>query len=156
MRTRFQARGWPDTRAFWSQNDRVVIAFSRPVTLLRLEGLVVGAVATYLFSLASGDWLLFALLALVPDVGMLGYFGGTRVGAATYNLLHTESLPVAVAAAAIAFQWPLVLSVALVWLAHIGLDRMLGYGLKLPYAFKETHLGRIGRGASPPADPYLR
>lgn len=68
MRTRFQARGSPDTRAFWSQNERAVIAFSRPVALLRLEGLVIGAVATYLHSLASGHWLLFALLALVLGI----------------------------------------------------------------------------------------
>lgn len=126
----------------------------RPSTLLRLEGLAVAAVATYLYSVASGDWLLFALLILVPDVGMLGYFGGSRTGAATYNLFHTEIGPLAVAAAAIALELePIVLAVALVWLAHIGLDRLLGYGLKLPYGFKETHLGRIGRAAEPPSPP---
>jgi hypothetical protein len=124
-----------------------VSAFARPVTLLRLEGLATLAVAAYLYSIASGDWILFGLLLFVPDVSMLGYLRGSAVGAATYNLLHVEVLPLALAAYAIYVQWPIVLAVALVWLAHIGMDRALGYGLKFTTAFRDTHLGRIGRRA---------
>ncbi len=130
-------------------------AFARPATLLRLEGLATGAAATYLYSIASADWLLFALLLLVPDVGMLGYLRGSFVGAVTYNLFHTEILPLAISAAAIYLRQPLALGIGLIWLAHIGLDRALGYGLKLTAGFRETHLGRIGR-APEPADPWRR
>lgn len=120
-------------------------AFARPVTLLRLEGAATLAVAAYLYSIASGDWILFALLLFVPDVGILGYLRGNLVGAATYNLFHLEVLPLALAAVAILRGWPLGLAIALIWLAHIGLDRTLGYGLKLASGFRDTHLGRIGR-----------
>ena len=120
-------------------------AFARPTTLLRLEGAATLAVAAYLYAIASGDWILFALLLLVPDISMLGYLRGSLVGAVTYNLFHVEVLPLALAALAIYRQWPLVLAIALIWLAHIGMDRALGYGLKLTSGFRETHLGRIGR-----------
>jgi uncharacterized protein DUF4260 len=118
--------------------------FARPASVLRLEGAATLGVAAYLYSIASSDWLLFALLLLVPDLGMLGYLRGPVLGAATYNLLHTEILPLALAAVAINTSWPFGLAVALVWLAHIGMDRTLGYGLKLTSSFRDTHLGRIG------------
>jgi hypothetical protein len=85
---------------------------------------------------------------------MLGYLRGSTVGAATYNLFHTEIGPLALGAAAVYWQWPLGLLVALVWLAHIGMDRALGYGLKLATAFGETHLGRIGRARATAAAPW--
>jgi hypothetical protein len=37
------------------------------------------------------------------------------------------------------------LSLATIWIAHIGFDRALGYGLKYGSGFTHTHLGRIGR-----------
>jgi hypothetical protein len=123
---------------------------ARPTALLRLEGAATLALAAYLYSIASGDWLQFALLLFVPDVGMIGYLRGSWVGAATYNLLHVEVGPIALGAVAVYLQWPLGLALALIWLSHVGMDRMLGYGLKLPVAFRETHLGRIGRAAPPP------
>jgi len=122
---------------------------ARPVGLLRLEGVATLALAAYLYSIASADWILFGLLLFVPDVGMLGYLRGSVVGAATYNLFHTEIGPLALGAAAVYMQWPLGLVVALVWLAHIGMDRALGYGLKLRTAFGDTHLGRVGRASRP-------
>jgi hypothetical protein len=132
-----------------------VSTFGRPVTLLRIEGLAVLAVAAYLYSIASGDWILFALLLFVPDIGMLGYLRGSTVGAVTYNLFHIEALPLALAAGAIFTQRPVILAIALVWLAHIGMDRALGYGLKLTSGFRDTHLGRIGRRAEP-VEPWRR
>ncbi len=120
--------------------------FTRPKDLLRLEGAVTFAVATYLYGVVSADWVLFTLLLLVPDVSMLGYLRGGGVGAAVYNLFHTEVGPFVLGAAAVYLDKRLVLALALVWLAHIGLDRALGFGLKLATAFRDTHLGRIGRG----------
>jgi hypothetical protein len=130
------------------------MTLARPTSLLRLEGVATGVLAAYLYSIASADWILFALLLFVPDVGMLGYLRGSTVGAATYNLFHTEIGPLALGAAAVYWQWPLGLLVALVWLAHIGMDRALGYGLKLATAFGETHLGRIGRARATAAAPW--
>jgi hypothetical protein len=99
------------------------------------------------FVLLDGNWWLFALLFLLPDLGMLGYLRGPKAGAFTYNLTHTHAGPALLAAVAWAAA-PALLPVAAVWFAHIGFDRALGYGLKLQ-TFGRTHLGRIGRSARP-------
>jgi hypothetical protein len=93
-------------------------------------------------------WGLFALLFLVPDLSMLGYLRGARVGAVAYNVVHTYVGPALLAATAFLWLGPLWLGIALIWSAHIGLDRLLGYGLKLPTGFESTHLGPIGRARS--------
>ena len=108
--------------------------------LLRLEGLVVFLAATAGFVSLGGAWWLYLLLALAPDVGMLGYLVDARVGSWTYNALHSYAGPVALAAAGLALDAPVAVLVALVWTAHIGIDRALGYGLKRPTGFSDTHL----------------
>lgn len=114
------------------------------VPFLRLEGLAVLAAAVAMYAHVGRGWGLFALLFLAPDLSMLGYLAGPRVGAWTYNLAHTYVAPLVLAAAALPLKAPVAGAVALVWLAHLGFDRMLGYGLKLPTSFQDTHLGRIG------------
>jgi hypothetical protein len=89
--------------------------------------------------------LLFALLFFAPDLSFLAYFISPRIGAIAYNLVHTTLAPLALLALAIWLQNPASLSIALIWLAHIGADRALGYGLKYATDFSDTHLGRIGR-----------
>lgn len=119
-----------------------------PVRLvLRLEGLVllVASVLAYACLLAA-DGALFAALFLVPDVALLGYLAGPRVGALAYNTTHALLGPLALAAVGLVAA-PAVLPYALIWLAHIGFDRALGYGLKYPSAFGDTHLGHVGRRA---------
>ena len=111
---------------------------TRPRVLLHLEGAVVFVLALLAYWRIDGNWLLFVVLVLAPDIGMLGYVRGTRLGAATYNLFHTYAIPLVVAAAAVLVQW-----LALIWLAHIGVDRAMGFGLKYPTEFKDTHLGRL-------------
>jgi hypothetical protein len=115
----------------------------RPVWLLRAEGAVLLAAAVWLYAIYSRNWLLFALLLLAPDLSMLGYLRDSRLGATTYNIAHTLILP----ALPIAFGlWSgnlIVVGLALIWFAHIGMDRMMGYGLKYPTEFKDTHLGRV-------------
>lgn len=113
--------------------------------ILRAEGLAVfvAGVLTYLQLNGHPLWLL--PLLLVPDVSMVGYLGGPRLGAITYNLVHNLVLALAL----LAIGWfaalaPLALGGAIA-LAHVGMDRSLGYGLKLPTDFRDTHLGRIGR-----------
>lgn len=111
--------------------------------LLRLEGLIlfVGAVAAY--ALLRGSLLLFVVLILAPDLAMLGYLVNVRVGAAVYNLFHIYLLPGLLFALGYALSAPLAMQIALIWLAHIGMDRTVGYGLKYPTEFKDTHMQHI-------------
>lgn len=114
-----------------------------PRRLLRLEGLavLVAAIALY-FHLGLG-WLALVLLLLVPDLSMLGYLGGPRAGALAYDAVHTYVLPLALGLVGVLAGAELATQLALIWLAHIGLDRLLGYGLKYPTGFKDTHLQRV-------------
>lgn len=116
-------------------------------TWLRVEGAVFFALAVGMYAHVGGSWLLFLALFLVPDVGLFGYLGGARLGAWTYNLLHTYLGPVLVLAPGL-LHWEGLVGVALIWVAHIGFDRMLGYGLKLERGFGYTHLGQV-RGPRP-------
>jgi hypothetical protein len=114
-----------------------------PGRLLRLEGAVLLALSGVLYWIGPGELWLFALLFFAPDLSMLGYLGRNRVGAAAYNAVHSYPLPAALVAYGVLAGAPLAVSLALIWTAHIGLDRLIGYGLKYPTAFKDTHLGRL-------------
>ena len=112
--------------------------------LLRLEGLAVAAVGAYLYARGGHSWGLFAALILVPDVSFAAYLAGAHVGAIGYNVVHSYVGPLLLGAVSLAAGWSP--AVAIIWAVHIGVDRLLGYGLKYPSAFRETHLGVIGRG----------
>lgn len=114
-----------------------------PRLLLGLEGAAAAAAATVLYFDGGHPWWLFVALALAPDAAMLGYLAGPRVGAAAYDAVHTYALPVALALVGVLAGSDGALAVALVWLVHIGVDRALGYGLKYPTGFKDTHLQRV-------------
>jgi len=114
-------------------------------TLLRLEGLVLFLGMTLLYYQWEGSWLVYVLLFLVPDLSFAFYLVGPRAGAIAYNAAHTYLAPVALMTFGFAGSGPLVLSIAMIWLAHIGIDRALGYGLKYQAGFGFTHLGRIGK-----------
>ena len=116
-----------------------------PLVLLRSEGLALLVMAVALYARSDSSWLLFAILFLAPDLGMLGYVKNTRLGALTYDLLHTYVPPAALGLAGVGLDVDWMAAVALIWFAHIGADRMLGYGLKYPTSFGHTHLGVIGR-----------
>jgi Domain of unknown function (DUF4260) len=113
--------------------------------ILRLEGAAACAASAALYVHAGFSWPLFAVLFLAPDLAMLGYFAGARIGAGAYNVAHTYALPLPLALFVFLAGRPAILAVALIWIAHIGFDRALGYGLKYPTAFGDTHLGRVGR-----------
>jgi hypothetical protein len=113
--------------------------------LLRLEGLALFAGMTALYGEWDGSWTVYFLLFLVPDLSFLAYLSGASFGALVYNAAHSYMAPVALMTAGFGFASPLTLSIAMVWLAHIGIDRALGYGLKYSAGFNFTHLGRIGR-----------
>ena len=115
--------------------------------LLRLEGLALALLCVWLFRSVHASWWLFAALILAPDLAMLAYLRGPRLGAIVYNAAHTWLAPVLLFAVGWWGGINALLPVAFIWGAHIGVDRALGYGLKLPAGFKDTHLGRIGRAA---------
>jgi len=117
--------------------------FFSPKTLLHVEGAVMLIVAVFTFWMTQGNWILFAMLLLAPDLAMLGYLGGPRVGAATYNLFHTYLLPAVLLVLSVPAFSSWMMHVALIWFAHIGGDRLLGYGLKYATAFKDTHLQHV-------------
>ena len=121
----------------------VITKMSLPAALLRLEGLTMFSAAIVLFWQAGGSWLLFALLLLVPDIGMLGYLRNSRLGAITYNLVHAYPLQALLSLAGVLSGNVLLLQIGLIWFAHIGMDRTVGYGLKYTHAFKHTHLDAI-------------
>jgi len=114
-----------------------------PRRLLRLEGLAVlgGALALY-FHLDYG-WLLLVVLVLTPDLSLLGYAWGRRAGAFAYDVAHAEVWPVGLAVGGAIAGEERLTQLGLIWLAHIGADRLLGYGLKYPTDFKDTHLQRV-------------
>ncbi|HJW41447.1 MAG TPA: DUF4260 domain-containing protein [Rhizomicrobium sp.] len=115
--------------------------------LLRIEGLALLAGAAALYWRVGGDWKQFAIVFLAPDLSLAGYVAGPRIGTAAYNTMHSTVLPLALAAAGAAFDVTVALQIALIWLAHVGFDRAIGYGLKYGSGFGFTHLGRIGRNA---------
>ena len=114
-----------------------------PRLFLRAEGLAVLAGALVLYFDAGYGWLLLVVLALAPDLSMLGYLAGPRVGAVSYDVVHTCVGPIALAVIGVLAGSDAAVQVALIWLAHIGADRLLGYGLKYPTGFKDTHLQRV-------------
>jgi hypothetical protein len=116
---------------------------ARPAVMLRVEGAAMLAGSVLLYWVNGESWWLFALLLLAPDVSMVGYLAGPRVGAALYNAFHSYPLPAALGVFGLFVGAPSVIAVALVWFAHIGMDRMVGYGLKYSTGFKDTHLQRV-------------
>ncbi len=113
--------------------------------VLRLEGLLVMVAAMLAYDRFGAGWGTFAWFFLTPDLSFLGYLAGARVGAICYNVAHSYIGAVACLIASQLFAVPLLLTVGIIWCAHIGFDRALGYGLKYATGFKFTHLGRIGR-----------
>ena len=114
-------------------------------SLLRLDGLAVAVAVIAAFAFTGGNWWIFALLILAPDLSMLGLALGETTGARIYNWAHSYTLPIILGAAGF-FGGPiLLLHVALIWTAHIAIDRAVGYGLKYPSDIHSTHLGVMGK-----------
>lgn len=122
-----------------------------PRRWLRLEGLAMFAAGAALYLVSGAPVLLLLPLLLVPDVSAVGYLAGPRIGAFTYNLAHTWAAGVAVLGLAVAIGSPALVVAGAVLVAHTGMDRLAGYGLKYATAFGDTHMGRIGRRPAPSA-----
>ena len=113
--------------------------------LLRVEHAALAGLLLVLYGHSGESWWLFAALILVPDLSFAGYLGGPKVGAIAYNVAHSWIGVVLLAAFGWLADLPLAQPIALIWAAHIAIDRALGYGLKHQSGFNDTHLGRIGK-----------
>ena len=113
--------------------------------ILRAEQVAIGAAGVVLYLSLGGTWLLLVPLLLAIDLSMVGYLAGPRVGAVTYNAAHNFVIALGMLAIGWLGNIAWLELLGAVWLAHVGFDRALGYGLKLPSDFRDTHLGRIGR-----------
>jgi hypothetical protein len=114
-----------------------------PRILLRAEGLAVAAAAIALYFNADYPWWLLVALVLAPDLSMVGYLAGPAAGALAYDTAHTYVLPIVLVAAGVITDGRIPIELGLIWFAHIGVDRAIGYGLKYPTGFKDTHLQRV-------------
>jgi hypothetical protein len=114
-----------------------------PRVLLRAEGLAVAVAAIALYFHADYPWWLLVALALAPDLSMVGYLAGPTIGAAAYDAAHTYALPIVLAAIGVVADAEIAIQLGLIWFTHIGVDRAIGYGLKYPSGFKDTHLQRV-------------
>jgi hypothetical protein len=100
---------------------------TRPALLLRIEETVILAASLIAYQYLHQSWLLL----------------NPRVGAATYNFAHTLTIPVTLLVAGYLLHWHPAPPLAIIWVAHIAFDRLLGYGLKYPPSFKGTHIQEI-------------
>lgn len=112
-----------------------------PRWILRAEAFAVLAAASALYSSTGASWWLFAGLFFLPDVSMLGYCFNRRIGARVYNFGHSYLGPCALLGLGLTANAAVTQALALIWIAHIGFDRAVGYGLKYPSHFTDTHLG---------------
>jgi hypothetical protein len=115
---------------------------------LRAEAVAVLAMSCVFYSRMGANWWLFGALFLVPDIAMVFYLLSQEAGSTAYNTAHCYVLPLLLVVLAIASARPVLLPFAFIWMAHIAFDRMLGYGLKYPGSFRETHLGTVGKTPS--------
>lgn len=132
---------------------------STAVPLLRWEGATLLVAACLAYTAVGAPWWLFASLLLAPDASMVGYLRGPRAGSALYNAVHTTIVPLALLAAGLWLEASSLLPYGLIWLAHIGMDRALGFGLKLPSGFHHTHLSTTeprSREGAPRTDATVR
>ena len=128
------------SKTLTSQNVR---AISMPRLFLHIEGLALLVGALLLYTQQDYSWLTFALLLLAPDLPMVLYAFDKRTGSIAYNLVHTLVFPVGLGLFSYFNGYPLGIQLALIWLAHIGMDHTFGYGLKYMGSMKETHFSRV-------------
>ena len=123
--------------------DRLERGISLTKFLLHIEGLVVLVLSIYFYFHLQFSWVAFLILLLAPDLSALGYLKNVKIGSVLYNLFHTYTIPAVMMIFGLVMNNSLSLMMSLIWLAHIGMDRMFGYGLKYPTTFHDTHLNRV-------------
>jgi hypothetical protein len=116
---------------------------NKPGSLLRLEGGLILTASLICYRELHASWILFAVLCLAPDVSLAGYLAGVKIGAHVYNLVHTLVGPLVLLGYSLLAGHLALLPYGFIWTAHIGMDRMLGFGLKYPTRFSDTHLQHV-------------
>lgn len=112
---------------------------------LRAEGIAALGGGLWAWIALGAAWPLFLVLLLVPDISMVGYVKGIHAGAISYNIVHNWAIGGLVLGLGTALAIPALVFAGIILIAHVGMDRLFGYGLKYPTSFQDTHLGRIGR-----------
>ena len=145
MTSRVPATTNRDTTA---TQDPVIRSWSSQVggqvsTFLRAESIAVFVAGAAAYGVLGGAWLAFIPLLLVPDASMVGYLRDTRLGALTYDLGHNLATAGIALGLGLWLSAPSLALAGAVLVAHIGMDRTLGYGLKYPTSFKDTHLQHV-------------
>src|SRR5690625_1791657 len=112
-------------------------------TLIHIEWISFLALSVYFYSYNHFSWILFAILLFAPDLSIIGYVLGNKIGAIIYNMIHTYILSIAIIFLGLMMSQQTILAIGLIWTAHIGMDRTFGFGLKYPTQFKDTHFGRL-------------
>jgi len=115
--------------------------------LLKLEEAFMFGLSIFLFSKLDYAWWWYPVLILAPDLSMIGYLLNTRIGALTYDFIHHKGLGIALWILGVVISNQLLQLIGLILFGHSSMDRALGYGLKYPDSFHNTHLGKIGRQA---------
>lgn len=123
--------------------DNAKFPLSAPKLLLHFEGVILLVASIVLYASQGFAWSTFLLLLLAPDLAFVAYIANRNLGTFFYNALHTVALPLILAVAAFMIDWTFGIQLALIWLAHVGMDRTVGYGLKYTNSFKNTHLSKI-------------
>ena len=113
--------------------------------IIRLEEFAMFTICIYALYLLKAEWWCYLLMLIAPDISMIGYAAGNKIGAVAYNLVHHKGIAVAVFATGLAINNEWVQITGIILFGHSSMDRFFGYGLKLEQGFKYTHLGMIGK-----------
>lgn len=111
--------------------------------MLHIEGFSILLLSLYMYMHFQYSWVMFVILLFAPDLSMFAYLLNYRIGAIVYNFFHTYSVAIGFILISLLLENQLLLAIGLIWMAHIGMDRMFGFGLKYPGQFKDTHLNRV-------------
>lgn len=114
-----------------------------PKALLHIEGLFILLLCLLFYYTGGFSWILFIVLLFTPDLTALGYLVNIKIGTFTYNLVHTYTFSLILILLGVLFSFYILVAIGIIFTAHIGMDRLCGFGLKYPTEFKDTHLNRV-------------
>ncbi|MBW1657267.1 DUF4260 domain-containing protein [Flavobacterium quisquiliarum] len=114
-------------------------------TVLKLEEAALFILGIFLFNQLKYNWWWFLVLLLAPDLSMIGYIFGNKIGALAYNLFHHKGIALLIYAIGCYLSMESIQLTGIILFSHSAMDRIFGYGLKYEKGFKYTHLGEIGK-----------